>query len=245
MEMLQEDADSTVPTKVQIVFSTLLISQLIALILVGIGSVTVTKPASISNAILGAILATISAYILYQQTKIQERQLKIEKSMLDYETKPIVEVVDKEFNSNSVTVSLTNYGNGVAVDLQLNSSITTSDVDWFDGIISTTPLKRKQNGELIEDTSIRPQEEPDTYSTRGITAGRRDAQDNEVHSSFETIMQNLYEEDDAELNIQLWVTANPEVGDYAVEDSVCDDIKIRTSTQVPQYDLQTIYGYQR
>ena len=227
------------------IFAFLLVSQLIGIILVGLGIIPVTQPASISNAILGAILATISAYILYRQTKIQERQLKIEKLMLDYETKPIVEVVDKTFDSNSITVSLTNYGNGAAVDLQLNCFITTSDVSWFEGVNSTTPLKREQNGDLLEDTSIRPQEEPDTYSTKGITAGRKDTQDNRVHSSFETIIENLFEEDDAELNVRLWVTANPEVGDYSVEDEICDEINISTTTQVPQYDLQTIYAYQK
>jgi hypothetical protein len=98
---------------------------------------------------------------------------------------------------------------------------------------------------LLEDTSIRPQEEPDTYSTKGITAGRKDTQDNRVHSSFETIIENLFEEDDAELNVRLWVTANPEVGDYSVEDEICDEINISTTTQVPQYDLQTIYAYQK
>jgi len=133
MSISQESSDTTEQNKVRRIFAFLLVSQLIGIILVGLGIIPVTQPASISNAILGAILATISAYILYRQTKIQERQLKIEKLMLDYETKPIVEVVDKTFDSNSITVSLTNYGNGAAVDLQLNCFITTSDVSWFEG----------------------------------------------------------------------------------------------------------------
>lgn len=245
MRKAQESTDTAVQTTVRNVFILLLLILVIALILIGFGIIPVTKPPSISNAILGAILATISAYILYWQTKIQERQAEIEKTMLDYETKPIIEVVDKKFDSNSVTVSLTNYGNGVAVDLHLNCSITTFDVDWFDGINSQTPLKRARDGELLEDTSIRPQEEPATYSTKGITAGRRDAQGSEVHSSFETIMENLFDEDDADLSVRLWVTANPEVGEYSVEDEVCDEININTSTRVSQYDLQTIYGYQK
>ena len=245
MKQIQGLTDFSDQSIARYIFGGVVALQVIALIIVGIGLISVTKPASISNALLGSILATISAYIMYWQAKIREKQVYIEGLMLDYETKPIVEVVDKSFDANTVKVSLTNYGNGVAVELYLNCIITASNVDWFEGINSKTPIKRKRDGELLEDTSIRPQEEPDTYVAKGITAGRKDNEGREIYSSFETIMGHLFEENDVDITVSLFVTGQPKVGDYSVKDEVCDDVMISSSTQVPQYDLDTIYSFQK
>lgn len=222
-----------------------LILQIIALFFVAFEVIQTNQTAAISNALLGSTLATVSAYILYRQTVISKRQVDVEEKMLDNATKPVIEVVNKEFRSNSAEILLTNYGNGVAIRLNLHCLVEAPNVDWFEGVNSSTPLKRKseENG-ILEDTSIRPQEEPDSYSAKQITIGRKNATGEEVHSSFETVMSQLFSEEDVEIMINFSVRGDSKVKKYSAEDEICDTIKINSSTQVPQHDLETIYNYQ-
>lgn len=245
MGLVQLLEDLSKDDSIKALFATVILIQLIVMVLVSFGTIPVAKPVAVSDTILGSILATLSAYLLYWQVQLQERQADVEEKMLDYETKPLLEIVDKDFEGNSAEVLVANYGHGVCVDLRLKCRVTAPEVDWFEGVDSSTPIKRKDGDTVLEDTSIRPQEEPDTYWANTVTIGRRIDESEEDHSTFETTMWDLLDEEGAEVHVGLWATGKPKVGDYTVQEKICDKFVIESSTNIPRPDLQNSYQFQK
>lgn len=230
---------------VKIGFGAVVIIQLLVMGLISFGFVEVSKPIAANDTLLGSILATISAYLLYSQLQIQKRQTNIEEKILDYETKPVLEVVEKNFEGNSVEVSMANYGYGVGVDLHLNCRVEAPEIEWFEGTDSSTPLKRKDEENVLEDTSIRPQKDPDTYRANNITIGRKIGNYRVDNSTFETTMGDLLEEDDVTIHVELWVSGSPKVGNHTIEERVCEKFTIDSSIRAPRPDLQNSYQFQK
>jgi hypothetical protein len=231
---------------VKVIFAGVLLIEIGFMIAVVFGRISVNEPTAVNDMLLGAILATISAYILYWQTQIQREQTQIEEKMLEYETKPVLEVVDAEFDKNDLILTITNYGHGVAVDLKLNCLVETQDVDWFRGVVSQTPLKKSDGAKVLEDTSVRPQEEPREYIAQSVTAGRKlDSDNGEDHSSIETLMNEMVRQDVRQVSVSLWITGRPKVGNYNVKEKVCHQFVVDPTEIVDNPELQRVYQFQK
>lgn len=232
-------------TAVKRLFAIAVVGQISVMILVAFEVFPVTQPTAVNNTLLGSLLATVSSYILYWQTKLQENQAEIEEKMFDLETKPVLEVVNKSFNNNDVEIKLTNYGHGVAVDLQLNCRITAQDVSWYEGMTCQTSLKRIGESGVLEDSSIRPQEEPNQFIAKSVNVRReQDSEGSSVDSSFETVMDQLLEEEAEKIKVSLWVSGDSKIGRHKVEAEVCDTFELQNPINIPQSDLQTSYKFQ-
>lgn len=219
-----------------------IVFQVLGLFLVGFGIVPVVNPTAVNNTILGSLVASFSVYLLYWQTKIQKRQTSIEEKMLKYETEPVLEVVDKDPTNNNLNLTITNYGHGVAIDLELCCKVTSPDIDWFEGVTSYTPINKLDDSEVLEDSSIRPQEEPKKYRSESVTVGRI-SDGCETHRSFEAVMEQL-EDEDGEINISLWISAKPKVGNHSVEAKVSEDIQLDLGWNVERLDLEAAHDFQ-
>lgn len=242
-KMIKETRWNTV---IKLVFIATLIVLVLGMIVVASGITPIEEQTAANNALLGAILATISVYILYWQTRIQEKQIEIEETMLEYETKPILEVVDVDFNKNDIMLIIANYGHGVALNLKLNCLVEAPNVDWFKGTVSQIPVKKLNESKVLEDSSVRPQEEPREFIAQSVTVGRLENQEgSEDHSSFETTMNELIRSGAGEIRISFWITGNPKVGKDTVQSKVCGKFTIDLSPKLEPPDVETCYAFQK
>lgn len=233
--------------KIKLLFIGGLAIQILAMGLIGFGVVSVTEPVAINNTILGTLIATLSVFLLFKQTHIQRKQADIEEKMLRYETEPVLEVVNKDIESNNVQLEISNYGHGVAVNLELCCYVQAPDVEWFKGRVSRTPIHRLGESGPLEDSSIRPQEEPADYIAETITVGRTNEDSDQIHESvFETVVGKVIDRSNSgNIQVSLWITAMPKIGDHEVRADVCEPFTVRLDQTPPRSDLQTIYEFQQ
>lgn len=217
------------------------------MLLTSLEIIFVSRPVAVTEALLGATLSAITAYLLYSQTRIFRRQADIEEKMLAFETEPSLEVVDKKFRGNDVIVEIANYGHGIAQELELQCQVTCPDIEWYNGVPYETPLKRYDPDEerTFEDSSVRPQEEPTTYIAESVRVARtiRDADTDFTESGFETLLRELSGED-GDVSVHLEVRGQSTVkGEYCSVD-VCDDFTADLAVLSESPSLQEVYQYQ-
>jgi len=217
------------------------------MLLTSLEIISVSRPVAVTEALLGATLTAITAYLLYSQTRIFRRQADIEEKMLAFETEPSLEVVDKEFRGNDVLVDIANYGHGIAQELKLQCRVTCRDVDWYNGVPHETPLKRYDPDEerTFEDSSVRPQEEPTTYIAEPVRVAReiRDADSDLIESGFETLLRELSGED-GDVTVYLKVRGQSTLEDEDCSADVCDDFTADLTVLSESPSLQEVYQFQ-
>lgn len=217
------------------------------MLLTSLEIISVSRPVAVTEALLGATLTAITAYLLYSQTRIFRRQADVEEKMLAYETEPSLEVVDKEFRGNDVLVEIANYGHGIAQDLKLQCRVICPEVDWYNEVPYETPLKRydRDDERTFEDSSVRPQEEPTTYIAEPVRIGReiRDAESDFTESGFEILLRELSGED-GDVTVHLEVRGQSTVEDEDCSADVCDDFTADLSVLPESPSLQEVYQFQ-
>lgn len=234
---------------VQFMFGTIVIIQSLALALVGLGIISVNRPIAVSNTLLSTVLATISAYLLYSQVKIRERQVDIEEKMLAYETEPSLEIVNRKFRGDDAIISIANYGHGVAQELTLICTVTADSVDWYEGVESRTQLKRYDQDEdvVLEDSSLHPQENPELFIAESITVERiPTGEDESVSAGFESRMMELADENSGNIGISLIVEARSRVDEIGeVQEQAGDSLVVPLSHIPDTPNLQKVARYQQ
>lgn len=229
------------------VFAILIGTFSVLMLLTSLEIIFVSSTVAVTEALLGATLTAITAYLLYSQTRIFRRQADIEEKMLAFETEPSLEVVDKEFRGNDVLVDIANYGHGIAQELKLQCRVTCPDVEWYNGVPYETPLKRYDMDEerTFEDSSVRPQEEPTTYIAEPVQVAReiRDADSDFTESGFETLLRELSGEG-GDVTVHLEVRGQSTVEDEDCSADVCDDFTAGLTVLSESPSLQEVYQFQ-
>lgn len=242
------EVDTGIHKLVTAVFAILVFIFAVLMLLTSLEIISVSRPLAVNEALLGATLTAITAYLLYSQTQIFRRQVDIEEKMLAYETDPSLEVVDKECRGNDVLVEIANYGHGIAQELKLQCRVTCPDVEWYNGVPYETTLKHYDPDEdrTFEDSSVRPQEEPTTFIAESVRVARtiRDADGDFDESGFETLLRELSGED-CDVTVHLEVRGQSTVKGEDCWADVCDDFTADLAMVSESPSLQEVYQFQR
>jgi hypothetical protein len=218
--------------------------------LIGTEIITVNKPVAVNDALLGGLLSLISLYILYAQSDMMKKQVKIEDRLLAYETEPSLEVISREFQGNNGLFELTNYGHGVAQNLCLECFVECPDVEWYSGFPIRTRLHRydKSDDKLLEDSSVRPQEDSSCFMAKSIKVGRlQEVEGGEREpdkSAFETLIREL-QTSDATVTVSIDVICTDTVSDEEYCITACEDFTTDLSKVPEGPSLQEVYKFQQ
>lgn len=246
---LLNSVTSRIPRLIRAVFLALLLVFALLMVFVGLGVITVTKPLALNEALLGGLLSLISAYLLYSQTHLLKKQVEIEDKLLSYETEPALEVISCDFRGNGIVLEITNYGHGVAQDLEIECFVSCPEVDWYSGVPRRTPLHRysESEDETLEDSSIRPQEEPSTFIAKSIEVARivENGQSTIHESAFETLMRELQSENDAKVTVSMTLVGKDTVGEEEYSAPACEDFTTNLSETPQDPTLQEVFEFQR
>lgn len=190
-------------------FSGVVVALFLFMVAVNAGWIEVQNQVSANDTLFGGILTAISVYILYSQTKLQERQTEIDERTLEYETQPELQVVSVNYSNDNVEVELVNYGRGVATDLNIITELDCDDVSWYQSAQCRTPLYRlDEPGEPSVDDSIRPSNSPQTYVAESVKIGREPEDGSGVtEDAPEVLLDNLAKHSDEPVSITISIQA--------------------------------------
>jgi len=222
-------------TYIDIVFAIAISVLALLMFVIGIGLLGIQNQQAAISTILGAMLTLVTIYLMFEQTEIRRRQLDVEEQLLEYETEPKIEVIDRNFRESKIEVQLANYGHGVAQNLEIECLLLSPDSEWFEGSPTRISLQRynEDADEVLEDNSIRPQEEPATFISEEILLGRIPEQETDAtESTATTRLRELVE--NGEGNIELKITL---YGYLITDDSCLVSTPVGESLTVPIGDL--------
>lgn len=246
---LLNSVTSRMPRIVRAVFLVLLVVFAVLMVLVGLDVITVSRPLALNEALLGGLLSLISAYLLYSQTHLLKKQVEIEDKLLSYETEPALEVISCDFRGNEIILDIANYGHGVAQDLEIECLVSCPKVDWYSGVPRRTHLQRYIESEdrTLEDSSIRPQEEPSSFIAKSVKVARivENGQSTIDESAFETLMRELQSENDAKVTVSMTLVGKDTVGEDEYSASACEDFTTNLSETPQDPTLQEVFEFQK
>lgn len=160
------------------------------------------------------------ADLLSKQTSIQSNQTDLMESELEARERPILEILDVTSNpQNNITFTGSNFGNGVATNLQLRTTLTVSD-DQIDTFPVTADIKYSDSRERYN-SSLYPGDREQDLVSHVMCGAHNTQEDHRLEAAFmPTIMEisQLLDQERMEIRLRLEVVYDDILGNTFSEE---------------------------